>query len=223
MALAFLVVTLSTNVYVDGFNLYYGSVRNTPFKWLDIGKLCATLLPKSQINRIRYFTARVDALPHNQQAPDRQDIYLRALRTIANLTIEEGHFSRWPRLMPQYPLAYIKRGEPPLNVQVQKTEEKGSDVNLATYLLLDCFEKDFDEAVVISNDSDLALPIEIVATRFKKPVHIINPHRRRRLSGKLIRRATSYMGTINKKVLADCQFPPTLTDSRGTFTKPATW
>jgi hypothetical protein len=28
---------------------------------------------------------------------------------------------------------------------------------------------------------------------------------------------------INKKVLANCQFPATLTDAQGTFHKPATW
>jgi len=125
--------------------------------------------------------------------------------------------------MPQYPLAYIKRDEPPIKVQVQKMEEKGSDVNLATYLLVDCFDNDFDEAVIISNDSDLALPIEMVTTKFGKVVRIINPHPKRKLSGDLIKVASSYMRTINKKVLADCQFPPTLTDSQGTFTKPAAW
>lgn len=57
-----------------------------------------------------------------------------------------------------------------------KIEEKGSDVNLAAYLLDDCFTNDFDEAVVISNDSDLALPIELVTTKYRKGVWVINPH-----------------------------------------------
>jgi len=35
---------VGTNVYIDGFNLYNGSVKNTQFKWLDLGALCATLL-----------------------------------------------------------------------------------------------------------------------------------------------------------------------------------
>jgi hypothetical protein len=50
-----------TNVYVDAFNLYYGSLKGTPYRWLDLGALCARLLPKDQINRIRYFTATVSA------------------------------------------------------------------------------------------------------------------------------------------------------------------
>ena len=214
---------MRTNVYIDGFNLYYGSLRKTLFKWLDIAALCSTLLPKRQINRIRYFTAHVRALQHDLQAPIRQDIYLRALKTIPNLSIHKGHFAPRPSVFPQFPLAYLNPARPPLVVQVLRTEEKGSDVNLATYLLVDCFENDFDEAVVISNDSDLALPIEKVVNQFEKIVGVINPHSKRGLSGNLIKVANFYIRTINKKVLAACQFPTTLTDSQGTFTKPATW
>lgn len=214
---------MRTNVYIDGLNLYYGSLRKTPFKWLDIAVLCTTLLPKRQINRIRYFTAPVRALQHDLQAPIRQDVYLRALKTIPNLTIHKGHFKPRPSVFPQFPLAYLNLTRPPLVVQVLRTEEKGTDVNLATYLLVDCFDNDFDEAVVISNDSDLAFPIETVVSQFKKVVGVINPHSRRRLSGNLIRVASFHLRTINKKVLAACQFPTILTDSKGTFTKPATW
>lgn len=126
-------------------------------------------------------------------------------------------------MFPQFPLAYLNPTRPPLVVQVLRTEEKGTDVNLAIYLLLDCFDNDFDEAVVISNDSDLAFPIEKVISQFKKVVGVINPHSGRGLSGNLIRVASFYLRTINKKVLAACQFPTTLTDSKGTFTKPTTW
>lgn len=214
---------MRTNVYIDGFNLYYGSLRNTQFKWLNVAKLCTTLVPRLQINRIRYFTARVDALPHDKQAPDRQDIYLRALRTIPNLTIHEGRFASWSKRLPKYPLEYRDPAKSPQSVRVLKREEKGSDVNLATYLLVDCFNKDFDEAVVVSNDSDLKLPMEIVTTQFGKTVGFINPHPREKISGDLIEVATPYIKSINKKVLAACQFLPILTDSRGTFYKPETW
>jgi len=52
-----------TNVYVDGFNLYYGCLRGTPYKWLDLDALCRRLFPRDRINRIRYFTAIVSARP----------------------------------------------------------------------------------------------------------------------------------------------------------------
>src|SRR6266446_9796340 len=87
-----LFMALKTNVYIDGFNLYYGCVRKTTHHWLDLSALCTTLLPQNQINRIRYFTAFVTPRPSDPQQRVRQEIYLRALRTIPNLTIHTGHF-----------------------------------------------------------------------------------------------------------------------------------
>jgi hypothetical protein len=51
-----------TYVYVDGFNLYYGALRGTPHRWLDIGAFCDLLLPKNDVRKVRYFTARVRPL-----------------------------------------------------------------------------------------------------------------------------------------------------------------
>jgi len=215
---------VSTNVYIDGFNVYYGLVKNTPYKWLDLGKVCSTLLPGIQLNRIRYFTAHVKPLPHDEQAPLRQNIYLRALKTIPNLHMHDnGHFVSWPRWMPEYPLVYPDPTQPPKMLRVLKGEEKKSDINMASYLLDDCFNNDFDEAVIISNDSDIVTPIELVTTKYRKNVKVINPQRRGRLSVHLQGVATSYINSINRSVLANCQFPPILRDSRGTFTKPAIW
>lgn len=56
---------MKTNIYVDGFNLYYGALKSTPYKWLNIVELCHQLLPKSQIHRIKYFTAHVNARPND--------------------------------------------------------------------------------------------------------------------------------------------------------------
>jgi hypothetical protein len=129
---------MATNVYVDAFNLYYGSLKGTSHRWLDLGSLCARLLPKDRINRIRYFTATVSARPDNPDAPQRQQVYLRALETIPGLSIHYGHYlthvTRMPLANPP------QRGA--RTVEVVKTEEKGSDVNLATYLLLDAFQRD---------------------------------------------------------------------------------
>ena len=74
------------------------------------------------------------------------------------------------------PKAVAKRGRAK-TVEVVKTEEKGSDVNLATYLLIDALLKDSDIAVVVSNDPDLCEPIRIVNDEFGVPVGLLNPHR----------------------------------------------
>ena len=56
-----------------------------------------------------------------------------------------------------------------------KIEEKGTDVNLATHLLLDAFDSAYDCAVIISNDSDFELPIQKVIEKFKKQIVLLIP------------------------------------------------
>jgi len=214
-----------TNVYIDGFNLYY-AIRRSSYKWLDLSSLCARLLPSSSIQRIYYFTALVKPLPHDMDAPIRQATYLRALRTLAKVEIrDEGHFVQWSRWLPKFPLIYdpAKPNSPPQAVNILKTEEKGSDVNLASFLLKDSFKNYFDEAAVISNDSDLVTPIEIVIKECHKPVIVINPHRESYFSRDLLKVASRCYRQINWSAYKNSQFPPIMSDSVGTFSKPTSW
>ena len=48
---------MRTRVYVDGYNLYYACLRQSPYKWLSIHELAARLMPRNQIDKTRYFTA----------------------------------------------------------------------------------------------------------------------------------------------------------------------
>ncbi len=72
------------------------------------------------------------------QKPVRQQTYIRALETIPNLTVHCGHRLESVKRMP---LA-IPPASGPRTVEVIGTEEKGSDVNLATYLLLAGSQRD---------------------------------------------------------------------------------
>lgn len=207
---------VGTNVYVDGFNLYYGSVKDTPYKWLDIAKLCSLLLPSHKINRIRYFTAIVRGRPDDPQQPQRQQTYLRALKTIPNLSVHYGHFlTNIKRL----PLANPPQSGP-RTVEVLCTEEKGSDVNLATYLIIDGLNKDYDVAVVVSNDSDLVLPVRFVRDELGLSVGNLNPHPQR---SRDLAKVISFYKPIRKGALGASQFPPTLEDAQGIISKPAEW
>lgn len=205
---------MRTNFYVDGFNLYYGAVKRTPYKWLDLSKLFALLLPNNQIHRIRYFTAKVRPQNPDFQQPQRQAVYLRALETIPNLSIHYGRFLTSQARMPLV-------SNPATMVDVVKTEEKGSDVNIATYLLLDAFDRDYDIAVLVSNDSDLVHTVQIIRERFGLTVGVLNPQRDQ-ISWAL-RNAANFYRPIRRGVLAQSQFPPTLHDAHGNITKPATW
>jgi NYN domain-containing protein len=161
-----------TNLYVDGFNLFYGALRRSPYRWLDLGALARVLLPQDEIHRIRYFTARITNRPDDPGKAQRQDVYLRALRTIPNLTLHYGHHLTFTIRMP---LANPLPGGP-RTVEVIRTEEKGSDVNLATCLLVDAFRRDCQAALVVSNDSDLKEPIAVARQEFGLVVGVVNPH-----------------------------------------------
>ena len=51
---------MRTYIYVDGFNFYYGAIKDTPYKWLDFKKLFQNLLdPTNNIISIKYFTVEV--------------------------------------------------------------------------------------------------------------------------------------------------------------------
>lgn len=208
---------MDTVVYVDGFNLYYGALKGTPYKWLNLLALCKNLLDNQhRIVKVKYYTAKVSVRPHDPTQPQRQQTYLRALQTVPQIEIILGQFLQSRVVMP---VATPAPGQPPF-VKVIKTEEKGSDVNIATHLIHDGHLGLYDTAVVISNDSDLTEPVRIVRHELNKGVGLLNPHKRP--SWELKQHAT-FIKTIRQGVLRKSQFPPTLTDTTGSIHKPPSW
>ncbi|MCY4047030.1 MAG: NYN domain-containing protein [Candidatus Dadabacteria bacterium] len=163
--------SLRTTVYVDGLNLYYGCVKNTPFKWLDLKSLFSQLLKSNNlITQIKYFTAIVKPIPGNEKAPQRQQTYLRALQKhIPEISIHYGHFAL-------HKVAMAEVTPPHNTVKVWRAEEKGSDVNLAVHLLNDAWLDTYDCAVIASNDSDMTESLKMVRERFpEKVIGLITP------------------------------------------------
>lgn len=209
---------LRTSVYVDGFNLYFGSLKKTQYKWLNILNLCQAYLPGNNITSIKYFTAQVSARPNDPQQPARQNAYLRALGTIPCVEIIHGHYLSHT--------ISARLANPPPNggskyVDIIKTEEKGSDVNLATHLLHDAHLDRYDIAVVISNDSDLLAPIKLVRSDLNKMVGILNPQKH---PSRALLPHTDFMKQIRPGALAASQFPNQIVDQNGNLIhKPAGW
>ena len=181
-------------------------------------QLAATLFPNDEIQRICYFTALVRSRPNDPNQKDRQQAYLRALATQPGLEIHYGEFRE---RIKDRPLAR-SRPERPVYARIRDTEEKGSDVNLATRLLVGGFTGDFQQAVVVSNDSDLASPIRYVNHDLGLRVVVVNPDARISTHIDLVESAT-YVRRIWKSHLRKSQLPPTVTDEHGVITKPAGW
>jgi len=228
-----------TNVYIDGYNLYYRALRNTPYKWLNVGELSRLLLPKHTVQTIKYFTAHAGARVGDPDIPTRQQTYLRALRTLPNLQIILGKFMTNVRTMvvaelnpPQAVLVseIDASGKPVIKqlplaagvqlVKVIRTDEKGSDVNLAAHMLQDAYRKDCDCAVIISDDSDLAEPLRIMTNELRLKVGVLTSHKR---PSQALHQYATFFKRIRPHVLAASQFRPVLTDAVGTFHKPTSW
>lgn len=192
---------MKVGVYVDAFNLYYGMRghcgRGTSgWRWLDIRSLAEDLCgwQGASVTRVVYCTARVDATDSPSAHTD-QGIYLQALKEHGAIDVLElGRYVAWPKIAPlanktpagsaeiiqpdgrQLPVGlpiWEKEDSSVYLAQVRMREEKGSDVNVATYLLSDIFRQEVGGAIVISNDSDLALPLSIA--RSLVPVGTVNP------------------------------------------------
>jgi hypothetical protein len=219
VAFAFSSVPLrKTIVYVDGFNLY-DALKKESAKWLDIGALCNRLLTDNEVVYIKYFTARVKSRVGDLDIHVRQNIYLEALRTNPKIEVIFGHFLTSNVWMVKTTdegksLDQIKK------IQVIKTEEKGSDVNIATHLLVDGFQNKYEAASVITNDSDLKLPIEMVKTVLKKTVGVICPHEK---PSKELQRAASFFKTIKAQTYSECQFPEKIVLNGRSIRKPVAW
>ena len=206
-----------TIVYIDGFNLYYGCLKGTSYRWLDVCAFADRLLPRNHVIAVKYFTARVSDTTDDPQQSTRQDTYLRALQAQPRLSLIEGTFlfkRRRLRLAPE------QKGAP-ATVDVQVAEEKGSDVNLAVHLLHDGHLGRYDAAVVISNDSDLKLPVDLARQRV--PVGLVNPAGGY-FAGDLTGKPSDGAGKHWWRKLGPSDFlSHQLADPVGTYAKPSPW
>lgn len=208
-----------TIVYVDGFNLYYGALRGTRYRWLDLEAFSRQSLSREHhdVVAVKFFTAKVRGHAGNPDAHIRQALYWRALRTTPIVEVIEGHFLVHRKRMPLC--------DPPVGgprtVEVWRTEEKGSDVNLAAHLLLDAFERRMEAAVIVSNDSDLALPIRAAREKFRIVVGILNPNQKH--PAVKLGEAADFVHAIQPRVLRRAQFAVRMRDADGEFQMPSGW
>ena len=79
---------------LDGFNLYYGCIKGSRRKLLDLIALFKRLLqPHHRIAAVKCFMARVSGTPNDPSKPQRQDVYLWALQQFrSDVEIYFGHF-----------------------------------------------------------------------------------------------------------------------------------
>ena len=131
------------NVYIDGFNLYHAidALKIPHLKWLDLAALSRSLLRNGEtLGTVYYFSAFATWLP---PAYARHRDYVAALKH-QGVTPVMGHFKNKPRSCSACGAKWVGH------------EEKETDVHIAVRLVADALRDEFDRAIVISADSDLA-------------------------------------------------------------------
>jgi uncharacterized LabA/DUF88 family protein len=196
-------------VYVDGFNLYFGMLEAgiDGGKWLNVRLLAENLLkPTQELLSVQYFTSRVSNDPDKQK---RQTTYIEALESVG-VRIHYGRYQsgsmtcqRCQHLWATY-------------------NEKMTDVNIATRMLIDAYQDRYDMAMLISGDSDLVPPIRAVHELFAlKRVFVAFPPKRHNQTIALCAKGSM---TIGRRKIIESQFPETVRKSDGyILRKPDEW
>jgi hypothetical protein len=204
------------NAYIDGFNLYHGALKGRPdCKWLDLRALCSRLLPPGyELDELHYFTARVGNWGDDPGRPQRQEIYLRALKGECQpFFYVNGRFQTKTHLLPQ-----VGSGE---LVAVRLTQEKGSDVNLAARLVSDACERRMDAALVITDDFDQEGALRMAREECGRRLVVASPRGRVALAEAV---GAEFTKTIHRQLLLECQLPEMALDHEGhEVFRPRSW
>jgi len=204
---------IRVGAFIDGFNLYYG-LRTKGWRryyWLNLQRLAENLLkPDQHLVFTKYFTARISSTPDDPHKNKRQATYLDALQTLPEFHLYFGKYFVTQQKCRRCGFVY------------DVPNEKMTDVNIAVQLLVDAFRDTFDEALLISADSDLVGPVSAVQRLFpqKRVVVAFPPNR----SSFHLRQAARACFTIGRRKIAKSQFPAEVRRSDGfVLQRPVEW
>jgi uncharacterized LabA/DUF88 family protein len=229
---------LKTHVYIDGYNLYYGRLRTTPYKWLDVGALARRIVraqnPASAVTCTRYFTAPAleKYARRGTSSVDAQSAYHRALDWV-NMGIADDTKHRKVsyvpgELPPRFQIVYgkhslhanvsrpsydegVKWPSKANQVKVWEIVEKETDVNIALTMYRDVAKGFADQVVLFSNDSDALPVLRALREDFPKVVvGVVAPIEagQSHASEQLRKAATWHRSSIDVSDLVACQLPP---------------
>ncbi|UGQ45527.1 NYN domain-containing protein [Massilia endophytica] len=229
-----------TVVYVDGYNLYYGRLRGTNFKWLDLVHLFDILLARRDQNealdKLRLFTAPALAkfATHGAASVEAQSAYHRALKAKYGdrfeVTYGNHSYDKSGTLLPRF-----ARGRPfdrTDRVRVWKLEEKKTDVNLALCMYRDACRGSYDRIILVSNDSDAEPALEAIRQDFPHlligivvplPPHATGAQVHRRVSGSLGKYADWTVASLHDEQLFEAQLPEMVPTKKKPIHKPSHW
>jgi 6-hydroxy-3-succinoylpyridine 3-monooxygenase len=235
---------LRTRIYIDGYNLYYGCLRNTPYKWLDIVALFERCILPSILLRcelgdtlisslssapsIKYFTAKiVERVARGSDSVSSQARYHTALRKLYtdDVQIIEGYFSVSKTIVKTVDDNYPNRAPRECHeMLVWKIEEKQSDVNISLEAYHDSLSGSIDQVVFVTNDTDIAPALKMIREHSRVKVGLVIPTTdHERVPNTELANLAHWVRThITKDELASSQLPRVILGRKPTV-KPESW
>jgi len=220
---------IRTIAYIDGFNLYFGSLKGTDYRWLNLEKLvkriCKEQNPKSEVISVKYFTADIKAklsTRGNNSCIAQQNYLLSLQAHSSNLEIIRGKYNIQPK-------QYYAHQEPvdfSLKHNVWQAEEKQTDVSIAVHSLCDVIDNECDQVVIFSNDSDLSPALEQIKSRKASIIiGVVAPIRGEgRQPSSDLRKFSDWTRTgIREEELKNSQLPDKVMTRKRTILKPEHW
>ena len=190
------------SVFVDGFNLYHalGSMKDQRFKWLDLKAVAKRLCRPhtEQVVQIHYFSAYAEWAPAKKE---RHQQYVAALEA-SGVNVMMGHFKHKDTKCDACGSIW------------KRPEEKETDVNVALQMLDRAYRDEYDDAMLISRDSDLKPAVELVLKRFTdKRVIVVAPPMRGHSSD--LMKVASECRKITPGMVRTSLLPEFVADSNG--------
>lgn len=232
---------MKTHVYIDGYNLYYGRLRTTPYKWLDVGALAHRIVgaqdPHAEVTCVRYFTAPAleKYARRGAASVNAQSAYHRALDWVHMKMVDgaphRGVLYEQDKPCPRFQIVYGKHSlHPNVSrprfsqdtkwpskadlVKVWEIVEKETDVNLALTMYRDVAKGFAQQVILFSNDSDAVPALRALREDFPALViGVVAPIEAGQAyqSEALIQEATWHRASIDSQDLAACQLPDVVT------------
>jgi 6-hydroxy-3-succinoylpyridine 3-monooxygenase len=233
---------LRTRVYIDGYNLYYGCLKGTSYKWLDLVKLFKEkILPSitAQVDganlkldlenlTIKYFTAEIlEKLAKDPDSRTSQKSYLGALAKNSQNSLEiiKGNYSLIEAHAKQIDLQNsAKWPRDCQTVSIWKVEEKKSDVSLALHAFKDAILGEIEHAVIVTNDTDIQPALAMINALTSVKIGLVVPtrHYQRIPNQELNDQALWVRSHITEAELASCELPRVI-PARRPYSKPISW
>ncbi|MCL2914527.1 NYN domain-containing protein [Shewanella corallii] len=229
---------MKTKIYIDGYNLYYGCLKGTCYKWLDLKRLFSDYILPSSVpfsytlapDCINFYTAKI--IEKAGRSPDSvkdQDSYHRAIKFAypdGSVNVKEGYYSviktsaykvdreqpdKWPRDCER--------------VDIWKLEEKQSDVNLALDAVVDVLtDQELKHVVFVTNDTDLAPALKKIRELSQVKIGLVIPTRDERRANKELESLAHWTRThITDEELSLSGFPRSILGGKKPASRPESW